>query len=512
MMKAVITQSGVSIMAMMGASTHNHEDELWPGAEGEWDDELARILTVEAEAPVVAGGISPSGSAKQSPDQWEKSATAIAEPPGSRNQKGSVTANEQRLLDNWLTIQGINLTRHANALRPFTNEEFGTSPAAPGEAHIKAVNRFIDSLRVKLDEMVRWVAASANAAKREPNEDRLRILLERKQVASNRVLYVEGIWDFYFDLFVQRLSSFGERLLSVDRIAANCYEDLYIGIGAAQPTPSLLPFSYARSGFSPATYRRGVPLLRLKFNKNLFPLIMLPQHRLDNVWALSSVLHEVSHNLQADLGLWDEMPLHIYRRLTAEGRIPPDVAQVWARWHKEMMADMFALLLGGPAAVESLMDVVGRAPASTMKFNPLGVHPTSFLRVLISLVLLRRMGFEKMATDLRLVWLRLYPSLTPADIPRPIMETFQRASELAVDTMAFQPYRQFANKSLAQVLKFGPKEMTIIEQAGRQLAAGQEMGAVPARFMIGAARFALDNRLASPQAITDNFYRTLGRR
>jgi hypothetical protein len=431
----------------------------------------------------------------------------------SRKGTASVaTANEQRLLDNWLTIQGINLTRHAGSLRPFSKDEFGTGPAAPGEAHIKAVNRFIDSLRVKLDEMARWVAAAAQAAKREPTTARLHALLERKQAASNRVLYVEGVWDFYFDLFVQRLSTFGERLLTVDRIAANCYEDLYISIGAAQPTPSLLPFSYANSGFSPATYRRGVPLMRLRFNKNLFPLIMLPQHRLDNVWALSSILHEVSHNLQADLGLWDEMPLHIYRRLTTEGRIQPAVAQAWARWHKEMMADMFALLLGGPAAVESLMDVVGRAPASTVKFNPLGVHPTSYLRVLINLVLLRRMGFEKIAGDLRRVWQRLYPSLTPDDIPPPVMESFARASELAVDTMAFQPYRQFADKSLAQVLRFGPREMQIVEQAGRQLAAGQELGAVPARFMIGAARFALDNRLATPQAITDNFYRTLGRR
>src|SRR5260221_12506235 len=203
--------------------------------------------------------------------------------PGARiaeQQKGPAQAaivNEQRLLDNWLTIQGINLTRHATSLRPFTNGEFGTGPAAPGEAHIRAVNRFIDDLRVRLDEMVRWVGAAASAAKREPTGERLRVLLERKQIASSRVLYVEGIWDFYFDLFVQRLSSFGERLLSVDRIAANCYEDLYVGIGAAQPTPSLLPFSYARSGFSPATYPRSVPLMQLRIHKNLIALIMLTQ-------------------------------------------------------------------------------------------------------------------------------------------------------------------------------------------------------------------------------------------
>src|SRR2546423_13348798 len=122
-----------------------------------------------------------------------------------------------------------------------------------------------------------------------------------------------------------------------------------------------------------------------------------------------------------------------------------------------MRAHMCAHLLGGPAAVESVMDVVGRAPASTVKFNPMGVHPTPYLRVLISLILLRRMGFEKMAADLRRVWLRLYPRLTPADIPPPIMETFQRASELAVDTMAFQPYPQVANQSFAHGLQVGPK-------------------------------------------------------
>ena len=507
-------------MATTGARNHNMNNGGRPDAGGDWDNDLASILAGIEEPPLA--GQRPGRSRGPAPSSRHSSRPAAPAAQASRparpgtgmaaNSKGTATPGEQRLLDNWLTIQGINLTRHASSLRPFTNDEFGTGPAAPGEAHIKAVNRFIDSLRIKLDDMVRWVGAAASMARREPSGERLRVLLERKQVASNRVLYVEGIWDFYFDLFVQRLSGFSERLLAVDRICANCYEDLYVGIGTAQPIPGLLPFSYARSGFSPATYRRGVPIPKLKFNKNLFPLISLPQHRLDNVWALSSVLHEVSHNLQADLGLWDELPVHIYRRLTGEGRIAPNVAQVWARWHKEMMADMFALLLGGPAAIESLMDVVGRAPASTVKFNPIGVHPTSYLRVLISLILLRRMGFEKMATDLRSVWLRLYPRLTPADIPPPIMETFSRASELAVDTMAFQPYKQFAGKSLAQVLQFGPKEMTIVEQAGRQLASGQELGAVPARFMIGAARFALDNRLATPQAITDNFYRTLGRR
>jgi hypothetical protein len=451
----------------------------------------------------------PISTVKQSPGG---ATSTSVQTNGMNGMKGSATKSEQHLLDNWLNIQAINLMRHAKSLRPFTKDEFGTSPMAPSEAHIEAVNRFIDQFRSKVVERSRWVEAAASAARREPTTESLQVLLERKQKVGNDVLYLEGIWDFYFDLFVQRLSNFGERLRTVDRIAANCYEDLYVGLGTAQPTPTLLPFSYANSGFSPATFRRGVPLRRLRHNPNLFPLIMLPQHRLDNVWALSSVLHEVSHNLQADLGLWEEIPARVYQRLTTEGKIPPDIARVWANWHKETMADMFALVLGGPAAVESLMDVVGRSHNSTVRFSAFSVHPTPYLRVLINLILLRRLRFEKMAGDLTRVWQRLYPRLTPEDIPPAFMKTFYPAAEMVVDTMVFQPYRQFANKSLAQVVKFGSPQMEMIKLAGQRLAAGQDVGTIPLRFTISAARFALDKQLASPQTITDNFYRILGRR
>lgn len=425
--------------------------------------------------------------------------------------KGVSTIGERYLLDNWLNIQSINFVRHSKSLRPFNKDEFGTSPAAPSEAHIEAVNRFIDRFRQKLIEMSRWVEAAANAARREPTAERLQVLLERKEAVSNHVLYVEGIWDFYFDLFVQRLSSFGERLRSVDRICANCYEDVYIGLGTAQPTPQLLPFSYANSGFSPATFRRGVPLMRLRRNPNPFPLIMLPQHRLDNVWALSSILHEVSHNLQADLGLWEEIPSRVLQNLSA-GRIPASVAKIWANWHKETIADMFALVLGGPAAVESLMDVVGRSPASTVRFSPFSVHPTPYLRVPLNLILLRRLGFTQMAADLQKVWQRLYPAIASDAIPPAFRKTFALAAEIVVDTMVFQPYRQFGNKSLAQVVPFTPNQMAMVELAGRRLANGQDPGTIPIRLTISAARFALDKKLATPQTITDNFYRILGRR
>jgi hypothetical protein len=415
-------------------------------------------------------------------------------------------------LNRWISTQSINLDRHASALRPFTYTEFGTSPAAPSRAHIDAVNQFIGQFRARLADVSGWVSAAAVQSTKRPTDQNLALLLTRKEAASNRILYVEGIWDFYFDLFVQRLSALGERLRAVDRIAANCYEDLYMGVGTAKPTPTLLPFSYADAGFSPYTYRRGVPLRRLRHHSNLFPLVVLPQHRLNNVWALSSVLHEVSHNLQADLGLWEVMPKLIAERLINDGRLPVEVARVWARWHKEITADMFAVLLGGPAAVESLMDVVGRSRAATVRFSEAGVHPTPVLRVPISLELLRRLGFREVAASFDVAWRRLYPTVTAADVPPLIAKTFRRAAELTVDTIVFTPHQKLAGKPLASLVEFGSNQEAMIDLAATRLANGAEVGAVPARLMVSAARLALDRRLASPEAITDNFYRALGRR
>jgi hypothetical protein len=445
--------------------------------------------------------------------------SAVVEPPAAPAASASPAAaapasasEEARLLDNWLAIQAENLTRHAASLRAFRLGEFGTGPAAPSEAHVEAVNRFIAPFRDEVVDRARWLDAAVQIARREPTPARLNTVLDRKHAVAARVTYVEGIWDFYFDLFVQRLSGFGERLRAIDRVGANSYEDVYLAMGTARPTPRLLPFSYAQSGFSPATYRRGVPMSKLRHNANPFPLVMIPQHRLENVWALSSVLHEISHNLQADIGLWEEMPVRILERLRDREHIPEPVAHTWARWHKEMVADMFALVLGGPAAIESLMDVVGRQRDATVTFDPNGVHPTPVLRVPINLAALRRLGFPRRANDLARVWRRLYPAVGEHDIPRAMLSTFERACEAAVDTMVFTPYKQFGGKSLAALVEFGEPQMRMIEEAGRRLAAGQDPGSVPPRYLIGAARHALDRRLAPASQITDAFYRVLGRR
>lgn len=419
-----------------------------------------------------------------------------------------VAPTASAVLDRWLRAQSINVAGHVRSLRPFDQTEFGTGPAAPSPAQVDAVNALLASLRARVADRGAAFGATVDAARATLGSAELAAVLDVKQAITPAVLHVETVWDFYHDLFTQRLSAFGERLRAVDRICADCYEAVYLPLG--RTVPPLLPFCFADTGFSPATFRRGVPLTKLRRHPNLFPLVTIPQHRLSNVWALSSVLHEVSHNLQADLGLWEVMPALVLKRLTAAG-VPESVAVVWAKWHKEVSADLFALVLGGPAAVESLMDVVGRGRAVTSQFDPMGVHPTPYLRTLISTSLLHRLGLPALAASLEEAWRQLYPS-GGAGIPHPLLATFQRACEIVVDTMVFAKHDQLSGRSLAEIVPFGPSTQDAIEAGGAALAEGRDPSDIAPRLLIGAARHAVEARQAPPASITETFYRALGRR
>jgi hypothetical protein len=412
------------------------------------------------------------------------------------------------VLTPWLRAQSINVTRHAAALRPFRLEEFGTGAEAPTAGHIQAVNKLILSLRQGLLQMSDHVRKSAAATIKDPVTPRLQDLMRKKDHAHSYVRAIEKIWDFYFELFGQRQTRYAKWLLSCDRIGLDCYRAAYLGLGTARSIPAPAPLTYMATGFAPATFKRGIPLKRLGRQLNPFPLVQIPYHRLVNPWTLGAMLHEVSHNLQTDLGLSKGIPKSVALRLLRAGA-SRDVAHTWAKWNREMFADMSATLLGGPAIAGSLMDILARSPKIVAHWNPRAPHPTPYFRMLITMELLRRMGFQTEAEQYRRAWLRIYSSARYGDIPPAIMKSFAEACPLAVDAMCFQPHPSLGNRSLAQVMNFSKKEQQMIEETSGRLAAGTDPGIIPERFLIGAVRLGLDRRLARPEVLTTNFYKAL---
>jgi hypothetical protein len=445
-----------------------------------------------------------------------ETASPITASPAASNGNGNsaptpVTSRTQAVHQPWLRAQSLNLFRHTDALRPFRPHEFGAGPAAPTEGHVQAVNQVLNRLRRILHRKAHHTHCDILSAMRSPTPARLQHALRHKHQAHVWVQAIEKIWDFYFELFGQRQSIYADWLVSCDRVALDAYQVMFLGLGKVKSVPAPPPFCYMRTGFGPATYRRSIPLQRLGQQLNPFPLIQLPYHRLVNPWTLGAVLHEVSHNLQNDLGLSRSIPRMIALRLLRAG-LGARVAALWTRWNREIYADLNALLLGGPAIVASLMDVVGRSPEMVYSFNPRGVHPTPYLRTLLNVVLLRRMGFKEEADKFEQAWRRMFPNPDAGNIPRIILKTAPRAMTLVVDAICYQSYRELGDKSLSQIFSFGQKEQRMAEEAARRLANGTDPGIVPERFMIAAARFAVDNRLARSEVIKNHFFQELARR
>jgi hypothetical protein len=229
----------------------------------------------------------------------------------------------------WLLSQGLNIERHGRALRPFTREEFGGGDTAPSEAHVHSVNELIARLRSGIAARTKELQQAVRIAAQQPTPAHIRRATDLKQVGHSAVMATEKVWDFYFELFGQRNTLFAPWLLSCDRIARDCYQAAFVRVGVARSLPSPPPFSYMRTGFSPATYTRNIRLSKIGRQLNPFPLIQLPYHRLVNPWTLGAILHEVSHNLQNDIGLQVAIPKAILRRLLGAG-VPPEVAKQWA--------------------------------------------------------------------------------------------------------------------------------------------------------------------------------------
>ncbi|WP_370966466.1 hypothetical protein [Amycolatopsis sp. cg9] len=426
---------------------------------------------------------------------------AAAVPTGFR--RARPTAGES--LAGWARTQVTNARRHTAALRPFRWEEFGDPATGPSRAHLVAVNRMMTTLRGPLRTSVQAVDRAA-AEPVDPAE-----LLRAKSRAHHWVRATEQIWNFYLDLFNQRQTAFAPWLVACDRIALDCYQYAYLGLGRWRPIPTPPPFCYLRHGGGPATSRRGIPLRRLGNRLNPFPLIQLPYHRLVNPWTLGAVLHEVSHNLQNDLGLARAIPLRLATRLTEAG-VPAEVVAVWVRWNRETFADLAAVSLGGPAVVGSLIDVIGRTSLETLGFSPRAVHPVPYLRAKLSIELLRRMGFRRHADSYAELWRRLYPGAKLFGAPDALQATAATAIPAVVDAMCFTSYPSLGNRPLAAVLRFEPKEQAMIEEAAERLADGVSPGVVPERFLIGAVRFALDRRMAPPRRLVGFFMEELGRK
>ncbi|HVH78865.1 MAG TPA: hypothetical protein VM782_05720, partial [Stellaceae bacterium] len=199
-------------------------------------------------------------------------------------------------------------------------------PYTPSPRHFAAVNERLAAIDERIAD--RLAALRETAKGLSANQ-----VLTATAMVDREIDRARRTWGLFFDVFSQRGSSFAPVLAAHDVIADDCYAAVIPAVARLYPGPRLRPVTYMEHGFSPVTYRRGVQLGRLLGETNPFPLIRIPWDR-DNLWQ-GVFLHECSHNLQADLGIWHENRNAVVTRVLRESRNPM-LARIYGRWHKEI--------------------------------------------------------------------------------------------------------------------------------------------------------------------------------
>jgi hypothetical protein len=387
----------------------------------------------------------------------------------------------------FLAVKARGLASRARRLSRLTPASVGLRAEdmafAPSAGHFRAANARLASIASmvegRLAELDRVAAAGA-----EPQQ-----MLPALAMVEREVDRARRAFGMFFEVFAQRGTAFAPSLAAHDAIARDCYAAVRAGAPLLFKGPLLTPLSYLEHGYSPATMRRGVTLSRLLGEANPFPLIRIPWDR-DRPWQ-AVFLHEVAHNLHADMGLWVENRNAVIERLAGDGR-PPLVVSILGRWHKEIFADLAATLLGGPAVASGMAVFLAHPSDKVMTYRPGGAHPTGYLRVFILAEMLRRMGFARDAAELAGTWAKLYDPRRGHRMPTLLLREAPRAITAVVDEICFQPRRSLAERTLAGILRFGTAEQAAIRRASMRLARGQWPEDLPPRFLVSACGYAIE--------------------
>ena len=366
-------------------------------------------------------------------------------------------------------------------------------PYAPSTAHFQGANQRLAAID---GEIARRLQGLRQIWEHAPLERVLHgiALVEREIDRARRA------WGLFFEVFSQRGSAFAPVLAAHDVIAADCYAAAREAVPDLLRGPRLNPLTYMQSSSSPATWRHGVQLSRLLGEANPFPLIRVPWDR-DNPWQ-AVFLHEVAHNLQADLGIWQENRAAVVTRLLRTSR-DPALAQIYGRWHKEIFADLAALLLAGPAAAWGMALFLAHPAPRALTYRHGGVHPTGFLRGLILAEMLRRMQFEAEAARLERVWRTLYDTRRFHRLPPRLLDSAKTLVPLVVYEIAYQTRRNLAHRALADIIRFSAQDEEAIQAAARRLiAGGAPEAALPPRHLVSAASYALASGRIKPSDLS----------
>lgn len=311
-------------------------------------------------------------------------------------------------------------------------------------------------------------------------------------------------WNFFRSkLDLRLLPQFAAVLKTADVVAYDCYTPVMDrakadGIVSAAEVREP-PLTYLSTEFSPLTWVRGKrPNDGRDYHLGAatlpIPVIELPMDHLTNSWELLSLHHEVGHDLEADLKLRPALTASLAKALEA-AETPAARRTYWTKWLGEIVADLVALQLAGPAYADMLLNFLIMPAPQVTTLSTSDPHPTHYIRVRLLAAFIRTMMAEAAAgmaqeldahaTAVDEAWVALYGE--PADL-LPFRVDFPVVIRAVMDT----PFPELAGKTLRAIIPYTVGDHASIKGGVDYLLTGQNRPAkISPRHVISAARIAV---------------------
>lgn len=284
----------------------------------------------------------------------------------------------------------------------------------------------------------------------------LKTMWNRVQQYRNQYLQTEQTVHFFTDAINTRTNAYMSKYLRACDIA--CRQSLTLTLQQFnRESPAVL--CYVDKSLGASILKAG---LRLWDGQMISPaaVIKLTYHNLPRPTAM---IHETGHQFGHELGWNEALANSLYNGLQ-----PHDVhlANVWSSWASEIVADAYAFVHTGYAAVAALHDVLSGSEYFVYNYNENDPHPISYLRVLLNIQMCKEFFGAGPWDDLETNWRATYDSNAYAS---PDISIITRSLSLLplISRIALKAsYQCFGGKTLSQLvnpLQVSPSNLAILE-------------------------------------------------
>ena len=225
------------------------------------------------------------------------------------------------------------------------------------------------------------------------------------------LVWVRRVWEYFRRRFDQRDQLLMKPLLAAaDEVVWSCYVEPFRALGRKHQAA---PLPYIEDRFSPQTTPRVDPppdlqsdvdaaFLTRYLSELPIAVIGLPPTSLEHPWWLVYLAHETGHQVQYDLvsdpkwGLVGAFGTLLAE--TAEQAGDAAARQRWENWGRELFADLFSVLMVGPAAIWSILELEYADTAGMLRSK--SSYPPPVIRLSVMARMLKKLD---VASDLYLL-------------------------------------------------------------------------------------------------------------